>query len=72
MIVFFICRIRMYCKGADTVIMKRLAKDQTTVAEASLRHLEIFARAGHRTLCIAEREVYARQAKQYTIIIRYK
>ena len=50
-------RIKLYCKGADTVILKRLAKDQGGIAETSLKHMQQFAHAGYRTLCIAEREV---------------
>jgi magnesium-transporting ATPase (P-type) len=49
--------VKLFCKGADTVIFKRLTNSQDGVAEASLKHLEEFARAGYRTLCMAEREV---------------
>ncbi|KAI5067311.1 hypothetical protein GOP47_0017839, partial [Adiantum capillus-veneris] len=50
-------RIKLYCKGADTAILKRLAKDQGGIAEISVKHMEEFAHAGFRTLCIAEREI---------------
>lgn len=50
-------RIKLYCKGADSVILKRLAKDQGGIAEVSVKHMEEFAHAGFRTLCIAEREI---------------
>jgi len=43
------------CKGADTVIFERLAKDQDT--ESCLSHLEEFAAEGLRTLCIAQRKI---------------
>lgn len=33
-------RIKLYCKGADTVIYERLAKDQE-IAEPTLVHLEV-------------------------------
>jgi phospholipid-transporting ATPase len=49
-------KIRCYCKGADTVILERLAKDDPNV-EITLRHLEEYATEGLRTLCLAMKEV---------------
>jgi phospholipid-transporting ATPase len=49
-------KIRVYCKGADTVIMERLGKDNS-YTEPTLRHLEEYAADGLRTLCLAMREV---------------
>lgn len=49
-------RIKLYCKGADTVILERLAKDNPFV-EPTLLHLEDCASEGLRTLCIAMREI---------------
>ncbi|KAI5289499.1 aminophospholipid translocase, partial [Ascosphaera atra] len=48
--------IRIYCKGADTVILERLNPDNPTV-EATLQHLEDYASEGLRTLCLAMREI---------------
>ncbi|KAF2719557.1 phospholipid-transporting ATPase [Polychaeton citri CBS 116435] len=49
-------KIRCYCKGADTVILERLAaKDE--VVEKTLLHLEEYASEGLRTLCLAVRDV---------------
>lgn len=45
--------IKLYCKGADTVIYERLAPDGQAYREATLRHLEEFASEGLRTLCLA-------------------
>lgn len=45
--------IKLYCKGADTVIYERLAVKETTIADTTLRHLEDFATEGLRTLCLA-------------------
>ena len=50
-------KIRCYCKGADTVILERLVKDQNPEVEVTLRHLEDYATEGLRTLCLASREV---------------
>lgn len=49
-------KVRIYCKGADTVILERL-NDQNPHVEATLRHLEEYASEGLRTLCLAMREV---------------
>ena len=49
-------KIRMYCKGADTVILERLAKDNPIV-DVTLQHLEDYATEGLRTLCLAMREI---------------
>ncbi|KAG5446249.1 Phospholipid-transporting ATPase IB [Clonorchis sinensis] len=61
-------RILVLVKGADTVIFERLAKD-CQYQEATLEHLEIFARTGLRTLCIASAEVssefHADWSKEY-------
>lgn len=49
-------KVRCYCKGADTVILERLNKDNPIV-EATLQHLEEYASEGLRTLCLAMREI---------------
>nr|CAG8433905.1 14545_t:CDS:10 [Entrophospora candida] len=49
-------KIKLYCKGADTVILERLGKDNPFV-EQTLHHLEEYATEGLRTLCIAMREI---------------
>lgn len=49
-------KIRIYCKGADTVILERLAKENPVV-DITLQHLEEYATEGLRTLCLAMREI---------------
>ncbi|CAG8502478.1 453_t:CDS:10 [Ambispora gerdemannii] len=49
-------KIKLYCKGADTVILERLSGDNPFV-DATLQHLEEYATEGLRTLCIAMREI---------------
>nr|POE66192.1 putative phospholipid-transporting atpase [Quercus suber] len=49
-------KIRCYTKGADTVILERLAIRDETV-EKTLLHLEEYAAEGLRTLCLAVREI---------------
>lgn len=50
--------IRLFIKGADTVILERLSKSEPQpFVDSTLRHLEDFAAEGLRTLCIASRIV---------------
>jgi phospholipid-transporting ATPase len=49
-------KIICYCKGADTVILERLAKENP-YTEITLTHLEEYAADGLRTLCLAMREI---------------
>ncbi|PVI06378.1 phospholipid-translocating P-type ATPase [Periconia macrospinosa] len=49
-------KIYCYTKGADTVILERLAKDNP-FTEVTLTHLEEYAADGLRTLCLAMREI---------------
>ncbi|KAI9891883.1 MAG: hypothetical protein M1814_002268 [Vezdaea aestivalis] len=51
-------KIILFCKGADSVIWARLrADEQAQLRKETADHLEMFAREGLRTLCIAEREL---------------
>ncbi|XP_028815914.1 phospholipid-transporting ATPase IA isoform X3 [Denticeps clupeoides] len=49
-------RIRLYCKGADTVIYERLA-ESSRYKDITLKHLEQFATEGLRTLCFAVADI---------------
>ena len=57
-------KVRIYCKGADTVILERLGKDNP-IAEATLQHLEEYATEGLRTLCLAMREVPEQELQEW-------
>ncbi|QSS51826.1 P-type ATPase [Histoplasma capsulatum var. duboisii H88] len=57
-------KIRIYCKGADTVILERLHADNPTV-DVTLQHLEEYASDGLRTLCLAMREVPEEEFSQW-------
>lgn len=51
-------QIKLFCKGADSMIYSRLQKGlQQPLRKATADHLEVFAREGLRTLCIAERDL---------------
>lgn len=57
-------KVRVYCKGADTVILERLAKDNPMV-DVTLQHLEDYATEGLRTLCLAMREVPEQEFQEW-------
>ena len=51
-------RIVLLCKGADSVIYSRLKKgEQQQLRKSTADHLEMFAREGLRTLCVAQNEI---------------
>ena len=51
-------RITLFCKGADSVIYSRLKRgEQAQLRRSTAEHLELFAREGLRTLCIAQKDI---------------
>ncbi|KAI8850835.1 hypothetical protein BC829DRAFT_143232 [Chytridium lagenaria] len=50
-------RIRLYIKGADTVILERLSQNNNPYVDSTCVLLEEYATEGLRTLCIAYRDV---------------
>jgi phospholipid-transporting ATPase len=60
-------KIRIYCKGADTVILERLARDNPFV-DLTTQHLEDYATEGLRTLCLAMREISDEEYRQWSAI----
>ncbi|MCJ1320648.1 aminophospholipid translocase [Xylographa vitiligo] len=57
-------KVRVYCKGADTVIMERLGPNNP-ISEITLQHLEDYATEGLRTLCLAMREIPEQEFSQW-------
>jgi phospholipid-translocating ATPase len=50
--------IKLFCKGADSMIYSRLRPgEQDELRNTTAEHLEMFAREGLRTLCIAEKDL---------------
>lgn len=49
--------IKLFCKGADTVILERLSEEGNFYVDATTRHLEDYASEGLRTLCLAYRDI---------------
>ncbi|KAF8539362.1 hypothetical protein BDD12DRAFT_737388 [Trichophaea hybrida] len=60
-------KVRIYTKGADTVILERLSKDNPIV-ETTLQHLEDYATEGLRTLCLAMREVPDEEYRKWSAV----
>eukprot|EP00731_Ephydatia_muelleri_P030919 Em0022g433a len=56
--------IKLFCKGADSVIYERLSPDQP-LAEVTDAHLKMFASSGLRTLCISEATLKEREYKEW-------
>lgn len=50
-------KIKLYCKGADTVIFERLGESHQQFRTVTLHHLENFATEGLRTLCLAVADI---------------
>lgn len=51
-------KIKLFCKGADSMIYSRLSRgEQQALRKSTAENLEMFAREGLRTLCVAEREI---------------
>ncbi|KAG5350639.1 hypothetical protein C0989_009999 [Termitomyces sp. Mn162] len=60
-------KIKIYTKGADTVILERLSKNQP-YTDKTLAHLENYATEGLRTLCLAYRDVSDEEYRQWSAI----
>jgi phospholipid-translocating ATPase len=59
-------KIILYCKGADSMIYSRLKRgEQSELRRTTAEHLEMFAREGLRTLCIAQRELGEEEYQQW-------
>ncbi|XP_045922026.1 phospholipid-transporting ATPase IC [Micropterus dolomieu] len=59
-------RIRLYCKGADTVIYERLSPNSRH-KEASQEALDIFANATLRTLCLCYKDLSAEEYNNWSM-----
>ncbi|KAF9202913.1 hypothetical protein BGZ49_006970 [Haplosporangium sp. Z 27] len=60
-------KIKLYCKGADTVILERLGSENEFV-DATMQHLEDYATEGLRTLCVAMREIPEKEYQHWAQI----
>lgn len=59
-------KLLLICKGADSIIYSRLKRGaQQQLRKTTAEHLEMFAREGLRTLCIAQRELTEDQYDQW-------
>jgi P-type E1-E2 ATPase len=64
-------QILLYCKGADSIIMKRMDPDKNPDLDATSRHLTVFADEGLRTLLVTYKiipvDVYKSWAARYKV-----
>jgi phospholipid-transporting ATPase len=62
-------KLLLFCKGADSVIYERLATTGNAHRDATMAHMDEFAQAGLRTLCLAYAPIdaafYAKWNVQY-------
>lgn len=58
--------IKLYTKGADTVILERLDKKDSGFVDSTLAHLESYAEDGLRTLCIAYRIIPSEEYEEWS------
>ncbi|KAI8825014.1 uncharacterized protein EV422DRAFT_492579 [Fimicolochytrium jonesii] len=61
-------QIKLYIKGADTVILERLGPQGQQFVDATCVHLEDYATEGLRTLCLAYRDVSEAEYQQWAQI----
>ncbi|CAF1156268.1 unnamed protein product [Adineta steineri] len=61
--------IKLYCKGADNVIMERLATNDER-AQLTSEHLESFATEGLRTLCLGYRILTKQEYDEWLVEYR--
>ncbi|XP_060047702.1 phospholipid-transporting ATPase IB-like isoform X2 [Erinaceus europaeus] len=62
-------KLKLYCKGADTVIYERLSENSLFMQE-TLVHMEHFAKEGLRTLCIAYADLKELEYQEW--LMKYK
>ncbi|CCE64475.1 hypothetical protein TPHA_0H02720 [Tetrapisispora phaffii CBS 4417] len=60
--------IKLFCKGADTVILERMDKSKSQYVDVTLRHLEDYASEGLRTLCLAMRDISEDEYQEWKIL----
>ena len=61
-------KLILFCKGADSIIYSRLRRgEQQKLRKETADHLEIFAREGLRTLCIAQKELTEEEYQAWNI-----
>ncbi|KAJ7357638.1 Phospholipid-transporting ATPase IA [Desmophyllum pertusum] len=60
-------KIKLYCKGADTVIFERMQEKQMYM-DSTVEHLEEFAKEGLRTLCISMAELEPEEFQRWSDI----
>ena len=62
--------IKLFCKGADTVIYQRLAPVHDPVRQVTNRHIESFSLIGLRTLCLAVRHIPDDEYEEWRLVFQ--
>ncbi|KAI4357894.1 hypothetical protein L6164_001812 [Bauhinia variegata] len=58
-------KVQLLCKGADSVMFERLAKNGREFEEKTMEHVQEYADAGLRTLILASRELNEEEYKEF-------
>ncbi|KAI9280041.1 hypothetical protein BY458DRAFT_430915 [Sporodiniella umbellata] len=61
-------KIKLYCKGADSVIIERLTEKNNPFVEKTLAHLQDYACEGLRTLCFSMREISNKEYASWSVV----
>ncbi|XP_022669061.1 probable phospholipid-transporting ATPase IM [Varroa jacobsoni] len=59
-------QLKLYCKGADSVIFERLSETCKDLQDQTMDHLNKFAGEGLRTLCLAYKDIDEDYFEQWT------
>ncbi|KAI6215006.1 Phospholipid-transporting ATPase [Aphelenchoides besseyi] len=57
--------IRLFCKGADNVIIERLAQHEKNAVKKCQEHLQEYAENGYRTLCFSTRTLQSQHYDEW-------
>ncbi|KAI6188055.1 Phospholipid-transporting ATPase [Aphelenchoides besseyi] len=57
--------IRLFCKGADNVIIERLAQHEENAVKKCQEHLQQYAENGYRTLCFSTRTLQSQDYEEW-------
>jgi phospholipid-translocating ATPase len=50
-------KIKLYCKGADNVILPRLLENDLNIRQKTIEHIAYYANIGLRTLLLGYKEI---------------
>jgi phospholipid-translocating ATPase len=64
-------KIKLYCKGADNVILPRLSGCDTKFRQKTIEHIAYYANIGLRTLLLGYKEITESDYKVIFVDLKY-